>query len=64
MVAVSTMFTPSSWRLEKMLEVADAKFRAAQEQDRLRKEAADEARMERFLIAQAKAKQWRRMCER
>ncbi len=64
MVAVSTMFTPSSWRLEKMLEAADAKFRAAQEQDKLRKEAADEARMERFLIAQAKAQQWRRMCER
>lgn len=50
------LFTPSSEKLTFMIKAAEAKFEAAREQAALRKEAADDSRMERFLIAEAKSK--------
>lgn len=47
-----------------MIAAAEAKCDGSVEQAKLRKEAAEDARMERFLIAEAKAKQWRRSFER
>jgi hypothetical protein len=54
------VFTPSSSKLLAMIAAAEAKCDADVEQAGLRKEAAEEGRMERFLCAEAKAKQWRR----
>lgn len=54
------LFTPSNAKLLAMIATAEAKCDADVEQARLRKEAAENARMERFLCAEAKAKQWRR----
>lgn len=58
------MFTPSSSALMAMIKAAEAKCDGDVEQAKLREEAAAERRMERFLVAQAKAQQWRRSFER
>lgn len=55
------LFTPSSAALLDMIKAAEAKCDGDIEQTKLRKEAAENARMERFLIAQAKAMRWRRL---
>jgi hypothetical protein len=55
------LFTPSSSKLMSMIAAAEAKCDAS---IAAHKDAVADARMERFLTAQAKAQQWRRMCER
>ena len=55
------LFTPSSNMLMAMIKAAEAKCDADIEQCGLRKEAQENARMERFLIAQASAQRWKRL---
>jgi len=59
-VNISRAFTPSSSLLSAMLSAADAKFEADREQAALRAEARENARMERALVAEAKARSERR----
>ena len=54
-------FIPSSTTLQDMIDSAMRKCDASIEQAKLKKEAQAEARMERFLIAQAAAMRWRRL---
>lgn len=49
-------FIPSSSMLTVMLSQADAKFEADREQALLAREARADARMERILVAEAKAR--------
>ncbi len=58
---MTKLFTPSSEMLMSMIKAAEAKCDASIEQAKLRKAAQEEARMERFLIAQAAAQRWKRL---
>jgi hypothetical protein len=55
------LFTPSSAKLLAMIAAAEAKCDADVEQAKFRKEAAEDARMERFLVAQAAAMRRKRL---
>jgi hypothetical protein len=54
---IRTTFTPSSWRLQNMVDAAMEKFDAAREQAIA---ARADARMERALLAIARARQGRK----
>jgi hypothetical protein len=54
-------FTPSSSELLRMIRAAEARFDSDREQARLREEARETARAERFWVAQAQAQRWVRL---